>query len=315
MMSNNPALTLSLAKLASAVAWADGVLEPEEKHAVRDIVFSLPTLSERAWQEVEMYLDRPVSTHELNRLIRDTSELIASLEDRQRIVETLQFIADCDGFFSDEEKTAIQQIKQVLNDKPMSVAEHLKEAMSKAMGRRKQKTAFEPAREERIEDYLLNTVFYDVTAAAAEANRTMRTPEDKLRETCLAAGIMAILLSPEMEEDEGAKLIAQALETVWGLGHSDSRFIAYCSIARAKRGLDTLRACRSFYEITSNSQRDAFLRCLAAAACNDGGCSPSVSAHLAEIASYLRVPDEAYSQEIGSLSVAKNKRPTTTKSK
>ena len=51
-MNNNPALTLALGKLAAALAWADGVLDIAEQHAVRDIVFSLPTLSERAWQEV-----------------------------------------------------------------------------------------------------------------------------------------------------------------------------------------------------------------------------------------------------------------------
>ncbi|MCB0345731.1 MAG: TerB family tellurite resistance protein [Bdellovibrionales bacterium] len=310
-MKNNPALTLAVAKLAAAVAWADGILEPEEKHAVRDIVFSLPTLSERAWQEVEMYLDKPVSDQELNRLIADTTTLMSSTEDREKIVAALRLIASCDGHVAPEELATINQVIEAVNDQPLSMGEQFKDIVMKAISRRRESAARGSMREDRIDDYLMNTVYYDVVSASAEANRTIRLPEEKLRETCLASGIMAALIISDMQKENAFDVVTSALKTVWRLGENDAKFIARLSLDRAKRGIDTLRICRSFFEITTSGQREAFLRCLAAAASAEGSCSPSVSVHLAEIAAYLRVPDEAYRETIGSLSIAKNRRPET----
>ena len=307
-MNNNPALTLALGKLAAALAWADGVLDIAEQHAVRDIVFSLPTLSERAWQEVEMYLDRPVNEAELDRLIEEITSLISSNEDRDRIVDTLRGIAKCDGVVSPEEEETLERVKAALDTKPLSLGEHVRAIVLSAVGKRKEQTSSEPAREEKIEDYLLNTVFYDVTSKAAEANRTIRLDKDKLRETCLASAIMAVVVDKQSGDPNPGSLISSALASVWGLREDDARFIAFTSLDRVAKGIDTLRTCRSFYEITTSSQREAFMRCLAAIACKDGACSPSVLAHLAEIASFLRVSDDAYRAEINALNVAKDKK-------
>ena len=63
------ALTLDLAKLMIAAAWADGSLSNDEINAMKDLLFTLDEISSEEWKRLEMYMNEPVAGEELEALL------------------------------------------------------------------------------------------------------------------------------------------------------------------------------------------------------------------------------------------------------
>jgi len=118
-------------------------------------------------------------------------------------------------------------------------------------------------REERIDDYLRNTIYFQLSSLLETADIYLTIPDDQLRKLCLAAGLMArVAWVDETLSEEEKQVIQKILTEVWGLPENETTLITAMSCSKVMHGLDYYRLTRSFFECTLPEERSNFLKCL-----------------------------------------------------
>ena len=246
-----------------AAAWADGELSNTEINALKDLLFALPELTANEWAELEIYMDSPVGAEETDRLLANVLDSIGSQADKRLIMSSITALVESDGRVTDEEASLLAQIEEAVNAKGVGLASRLSKLLSGAGRKRAEAYGSGPTREERLEDYIQNTIYYQVVSDMKSHGVEIDLEEQRVKKLCLAAGLMARIAAVDttISEQEG-KRISALLVSEWELSHPEALLVSEIAVSRTVRGLDYVRLTRSFFECTDAKERRSFLHCL-----------------------------------------------------
>ena len=252
---------MKLAKLVIAAAWADGEVAGEEMNALKDLIFGLGEITGREWTELEMYLYRPVEKPEQEQLLREVLESAKSPEDKALVVDTIRVLVEADGVVTQEEEALLDEVTKAMEEQSTGILSTLGRMVRRAMGKRSTAGARGAGREERLDDYIRNRIYFRlVTSGEREA---IDLPEEKGRKLCLAAGIMAQVAWVDEDMSQGEKdAITRVLVARWGLGEIEAKLVSDISTSPEAKEIDYQRLTRSFYESTDLDERKSFINCL-----------------------------------------------------
>lgn len=268
-MASRP-VVVNLGHALIAAAWADGELSPEELQSLKDLLFALPGLRPEHWSELERRADIPVSTQERERITESLSRSIANEDERALVLGALDALLRADAPFGESERSALQSIQNAIRAENRSLWEDLKGLFQNPLARRGEAalTAFRP--QNRSAD-LHQAVFGEVGARLDALGAPPELDGDELKRLCLAGGLMAHIAHVDRTIDEGErKVMAAALVDGWQLHATTARAVVDVVIIHSGGNLDLHRALREFFELTSESERVAFLDVLFAVAAGDG---------------------------------------------
>ena len=299
---------LDLGKLMVGIAWIDGRLEPEELNALKELLFRLPDISGEDWTQLELYMTHAVSDAERQALLDRVLSGIRSSRDKQLVLETLEKLVAVDG--SDREVVGdapepalslskggvpesafLENIRQDIEGRSSGLLGHLTAPFRQTLRRK----AGQGSREDRIEDFIKNTIYYQLTSELQQQGRTLSIPETEARKICLAAGLMAHVAWVDNEvchrEREAMSL---GLRQLWNVPDDEARLITEMSRARIMHGLDLVRLTTGFCRYTTIEERKAFLRCLFAIANAAEDTSHAEIEAIRHLAKALELPHQEF---------------------
>ncbi len=261
-MADKPFI-LDLAKLVIAAAWADGELTNEEVNALKDLLFMIPDLSGEDWLALELYMDSPVGSEERTRLLNTVTERLRTAEDKQLVIGTVTKLVGADGEVEPAEAGVLAQVERDVEGAPTGLLSHLTQAIRGAVLKRKARSGSGPNREERLDDFIKNRIYFHLISDLEHKGLHLDLPDPQIRKLCLAAGLMARVAWTDADISEQEKdTIKQVLVEEWGLSSEEARLVKEISFANVVKGLDGARLTRNFFERTSHDERKAFVRCL-----------------------------------------------------
>ena len=98
---SNTMVIKSLAKVLIAAAWVDGAITTDELNSLKDLLFHLPGMTAKDWDEINIYVDAPVSEAERQRLVEELQAQLASPDERERAAQALDQMMQADGTYED----------------------------------------------------------------------------------------------------------------------------------------------------------------------------------------------------------------------
>ena len=282
---------LDLGKLMIGIAWIDGRLEQEEVNALKELLFLLPDISGEDWTQLELYMTHAVSDAERQDLLDRVLSGIRSSQDKQLVLQTLEKLVAGDGSDRAGESAFLEHIRQDIEGRSSGLLGHLTAPFRQALKRK----AGQGSREDRIEDFIKNTIYFQLTSELQQQGRTLSIPETEARKICLAAGLMAHVAWVDNEvchrEREAMSL---GLRQLWNVPEDEARLITEMSRARIMHGLDLVRLTRGFCHYTTIEERKAFLRCLFAIANAAEDTSHAEIETIRQIAKSFELPHQEF---------------------
>lgn len=259
----NKEFVMDLAKLVIAVAWADGQLQNEEINALKDLLFNLDEVTGEDWASLDIYMDSPVEPQEMEELLGRVISRISSEQDRDFVITTLENLFQADGVISAEEKAVLEKVKEQTSSIDIGIFAKLSDMIKNSIGRRNQSYQSAVQREGRIDDYIENTIYYQVKSDSEKKGIKIDLPEEKLKQLCLAAGLLARIAAVDSGISEQEKqAIRDVLSKQWALTEQEAYIITEISCNRTLKGLDYFRLTRGFFDCTSLEQRKNFIKSL-----------------------------------------------------
>ena len=282
---------LDLGKLMIGIAWIDGRLEQEEVNALKELLFLLPDISGEDWTQLELYMTHAVSDAERQDLLDRVLSGIRSSQDKQLVLQTLEKLVAGDGSDRAGESAFLEHIRQDIEGRSSGLLGHLTAPFRQTLKRK----AGQGSREDRIEDFIKNTIYFQLTSELQQQGRTLSIPETEARKICLAAGLMAHVAWVDNEvchrEREAMSL---GLRQLWNVPDDEARLITEMSRARIMHGLDLVRLTRGFCHYTTIEERKAFLRCLFAIANAAEDTSHAEIETIRQIAKSFELPHQEF---------------------
>ena len=291
---------LDLGKLMIGIAWIDGRLEQDEINAMKELLFMLPDISGEDWMQLELYMTHAVSNAERRDLLDRVLSGIRSSGDKQLVLETLEKLVSGGGTDRGAvgdaprgvpESTFLEDIRRDIEGRSTGLLGHLTAPFRQNLKRK----AGQGAREDRIEDFIKNTIYFQLTSELEQQGRTLSFPESDARKICLAAGLMAHVAWVDNEvchrEREAMSL---ALRQLWSVPDDEARLITEMSHARIMQGLDLVRLTMGFCHHTTIEERKAFLRCLFAIANAAEATSHDEIEAIRQIAKSFELPHQEF---------------------
>ena len=254
---------LELGKLFIAAAWADGTLSNTEINGLKELLFQLPDISGEEWMELELYMASPVGEEERQRLLDRVLGRMGSAEDKALALETLEKLVPSGSSESDQQRETVQQLRDDLEQGSGGFMEHLRRPFRRMLNLRGEHYTEEHDRESRLEDFIKNTIYFQVTMALRDRGIIFDLPDVEIRKLCLAAGLMARVAGVDhVVSSEETMAMGTVLQRRWALAGEQAQLVAEISHHRIFRGLDSVRLVKRFKELTTRVERQEFLHCL-----------------------------------------------------
>jgi uncharacterized tellurite resistance protein B-like protein len=269
-MSNSNVM-LSLAKVMVAAAWADGVITNEEINSLKDLLFHLKGITAQDWAEIDIYVESPVEEAERQRLVEELEARLSSPADKAQAIQALDQMVQSGGTVGESELAVVNEIKAEIQNARAGSMGRWKLFTRGRVQNRSQAVKDAPNREQYLDDFVKNKIYYDVSRRLAEENIPSQISEDDLRKLSLAGGLMARVAYVDRQVTEAEnQVILQALQKYWGSSQVDATVVVQMAASEVSKGLDYYRLTRQFFETTTEDERVAFLDALFAVAAGDG---------------------------------------------
>mgnify|MGYP000663394045 FL=1 len=254
---------LELGKLLIAAAWADGTLSTTEINGLKELLFQLPDISGEEWMELELYMASPVGEAERQRLLDRVLGRMGSAGDKALALEAIGKLMPPGALEGDQQKEVVQQLRDDLEQGSNGFFGHLQRPFRRMLNLRGQQYTEEHDRESRLEDFIKNTIYFQVTMELRDRGITFDLPDADIRKLCLAAGLMARVAGVDrVVSPEETKVMSEVLQRRWALTGEQAELVAEISHHRIFRGLDGVRLVKRFKDLTTRTERQEFLHCL-----------------------------------------------------
>lgn len=258
---------LELGKLLIGAAWADGTLSASEINGLKELLFQLPEISGEEWMELELYMVSPVSQEERQRLLTRVLGRMTSQTDKTLALQALEQLVPKDAQTSDRQTEVVNQLREDIERGSEGFLEHLRRPLKMILRLRGQHYRDEQDRENRLEDFIKNTIYFQVTMELRDQGITLDLEDSEIRKLCLAAGLMARVAGVDQQVSlEEKHVMRDIVKSQWKLSDEQAQLVVDISHHRVFRGLDGVRLVKGFNTVTTPPERRDFLRCLFAVA-------------------------------------------------
>jgi uncharacterized tellurite resistance protein B-like protein len=284
-------LIMTLGKVIIAAAWADGEISDDEVNCLKDLVYRLPDVTARQWEELAIYMDSPIGDAERARLVAQLTEQTRSDEQRNLALRTLDNMVIADGSATAAEQAIVEEVRQALESADTGVWG----AFSRMLIGKRSAAATGPNREAQLDDFINNRIYYKIRQQLTEANITVDLSDAELRRLSLAGGLMASVahVSPEITSGEKAA-IAAALHDHFNLTAEQAAVVTEVAVSPDVGRLDYYRLVRQFAEEYDAEERQRFLETLFAVAAADGMASFEEIEQLRLVAQGLKLSHQEF---------------------
>lgn len=258
---------LELGKLLIAAAWADGTLSTTEINGLKELLFQLPDISGEEWMELELYMASPVGEAERQRLLDRVLGRMGSAGDKALALETIEKLMSPESSEDDRQTEVVQQLRKDLEQGSGGFLDHLRRPFRRILNMRGEHYTEDHDRESRLEDFIKNTIYFQVTMELRDRGITFDLSDSDIRKLCLAAGLMARVAEVDhVISPEETRVMCDVLQRHWTLTAEQAQLVAEISHHRVFRGLDSVRLVKRFNDFTTRTERKDFLDCLFAVA-------------------------------------------------
>ncbi|MEC4674987.1 MAG: TerB family tellurite resistance protein [Nitrospirota bacterium] len=294
-MMANKGFILDLGKLMIGIAWIDGKLQQDEINALKELLFLLPDISGEEWMQLEIYMTHAVTDAERQDLLDRVLSGIGSSKDKELVLDTLQNLVTGDGLEKESESAFLDSIRQDIEGRSTGLFAHLTGPLRQTLKSRASHYQGKTSREDRIEDFIKNTIYFQLTSEMENQGRRLSFPEPEARKICLAAGLMAHVAWVDNEVcHREREAMSGGLQQLWNLPKEEADLITEMSHTRIMHGLDLSRLTVGFCEYTTVDERKAFLRCLFAIANAADQTSNAEIEEIRRIAKSLKLPHQEF---------------------
>jgi uncharacterized tellurite resistance protein B-like protein len=302
MMSDRD-LILTLAKVIIAAAWADGEVTLEEINSLKYLLFQLPNVgykqgarvTGREWALLEMYIESPVDATERARLVEELQARLRTPRDRELAISALEDLISADGVVTKEERAVLEEIKSALEAVDLGIISQLGRLIRGPVQRHSQAVANASNREENLEDFVKNKVYY-VLAQRLEARQTgLNLPETELRKLSLAAGLMARIAHVDQQVTENQHdIMVSTMQAKWDISQAAATLVVDIAVSEARTDLDDFYLTSEFFHCTTETERIRLLEVLFTLANADGEISHKEHETIRHIASGLNLSHQQF---------------------
>ncbi len=300
-MSNRNVI-MSLAKVIIAAAWADGEITVEEVNSLKDLLFHMPHIGDewemhmtaRDWAELEIYIESPVDDAERARLVADLQETLRRPADRELALVALHDLIHADGVVTEAEQQVMGEIKSALEDVNLNLFSQLGRLIQGPVARRSEAMTEAPNREDYLEEYIKNRIYYKVRQRLGFDDDLGITTDQELRKLSLAGGLMArVAYVDQVVTDNEYETMIEALHS-WRIAPKAAALVAEVAVSEVSNDLDYFRLSREFFSSTTEEERISFLDTLFAVAAADGEISAKESVEIRYIARSLNMTQQQF---------------------
>lgn len=290
-------MIMSLAKVLIAAAWADGEISNEEVNSLKDLLFRLPEMTSNDWARLDMYIESPVNEAERASLVDELKEALTTPADRALALDYLDQLVSTDGKVGPDELEAVGDIKATIEEVNTSIFGQFGRLLRGPVLRRSQAVALSTNRESDFEDFLRNRVFYHVRRRLETSGDKLEVSDTTLRKLCLAGGLMArvAFVDRDFTEDE-LRTIGEVLQEDWGISKTEATIVTEVAVSEIGKTLDYYRMTRQFFNLTSETERLAFLDVLFTIAASDGRASHEEIEEIRMISNVLKLTHQQFIQ-------------------
>ena len=283
-------LILSLAKVLISAAWADGKIDQAEINNLKDLLFGLEQMTATDWAELEIYMANPIGPGERDRLLKELKRDLRSSKDKQLALKLLNELVMADGETTNDEQEIAAQIERSIQDADTSIFGQFGKMLQGPLSRRDSRVHPGPNREEYLEDFLRNRIYYHLRRLSDEGKIELDMPEVELRRLSLAGGLLARIAAVDREitAEEQEKMVS-ALRSKWDLSNQAAKSVTELALSEFENGLDFFRLSREFFEATSRSERQRFVEALFEIGYSDGALSHEENEEIRRVANGLKL--------------------------
>ena len=267
---NNSDTIVSLAKVIIAAAWADGAISEDEELCLKDLLWRLPEVHARQWDELAIYLDAPVEAAERERLIAELRARTRSADQRELALSKLEEMVNADGVVAEREQAVVAEVRAALEAADGGPWGSLSRLL---IGRRAEATAGVPNREVYLNDFVRNRVYSRLRQRLAAEGVVWDVGDAELRRLGLAGGLLALVAGvvDGVADEERAAMVA-TLRDAWSLPEASAALVVEIALSGGEQ-LDFYRLVREFAEVTTAEERLRFLDALFGVAAADGAAT------------------------------------------
>lgn len=299
------AITLALGKLMIVAAWADGEIQQEEVDCLKDLLYQLPELPDDAWHCLEEHMKTPIQKKERELIIEELTSLITSSEEKEFTLYALEKIIEADGTITHEEERIFQEIKAALASSKSELLSKIEVLIREPIQRRETATKQTPKSTNDFNTFFHNDLFIKIKDSINEGKIEVDLPEGELRKLGLAGSLMARVarVNPRITEQD-LEYIASIIQEYWSLSTEGALFVSKIALSQSVFGMDGLRLCRQFHDITTSAERNAFLDALFDVALADGRLTHPEMEEIMEIAANLKISQSDFEKSLQAHKVA-----------
>jgi uncharacterized tellurite resistance protein B-like protein len=284
----------ALAKVMIAAAWADGEIDHEELNSVKDLLFHMPNMTAADYAQVEIYLATPIGEAERARLVAELSGVVRTEADKALVMNSLAALVQSDGEVGESEAAVLADVQRAF-DEGRSASGQLGRLLRGAAGRRSQTLRDAPNRENYLDDFVRNRVYYLVRERMGREDIQLDLGDAELRRLSLAGALAAQVAHVDEGIDETEKdSIARAIGAYWSLPPEHATLVAEVAASEAGQGLDNYRLSRELFEATTEEERVRFLDGLFAVARAHGHVSFDEIETIRNIAGLLKLSHDQF---------------------
>lgn len=283
-------LIIDLAKLVVATGWVDGHLSESEKNVLKDLIYSWNDVSEEVWEELEVYMDHPVTDREREHLLDNLLQSIATGSDKKLVLRTLRKLVEADGKVTREEQEVLRSIEESVEKRGTGMGAILRKLVGGAVRPRPDRV-----RENRAEDFSGNRIYFHLKTEMEERGMNSAAAEERLRKASLGAGLLAAVAWVDNDISRAEReTLRSTIVSNWEVEPEVAELLSELSIRQVQGGLDFFSQTRSFFELTRQEERRSLLFSLFKLANAFGKTSFEEIEEIRRIAKALKLPHRIF---------------------
>lgn len=286
---SSASLSLSLAKVLIAAAWADGCIQAQERACIEDLIFYLPDLKPQDIHALELLLDHPISESEARRFVEDLLAKIETEQDKKLVLHTLLQLIEADGVVTAEETALYESVENALAQARQPLSLQLRNLFQTLIDKRLSKT--NPI---LAEDDLASFIEKKVKGLKNQIN-CINFTENNLYNLCLAGILLSrVIWADGRVLDSEIEAILKYLKKEWKVLPREAHTIGTLLLDPSIKKLDLKRLCREFSKYLSAEEKGVFLNLLFEVALSDGALSSSEVDEILNISAHLKLGQDQF---------------------
>lgn len=281
---------LTLAKLLVAVAWADGEVHDPEREVLERFLHRIPDLSRDDRAGIEVYLDAPTSSSECRVLIERLKSQLTSEEDKELAISEVRKLVQSNGQVDARERQLYTLIADEIQKASIGFERKLSDLFRGHDNKRIPSTTL---RERKLDEFIENPIFYHALRALPANHVTLHMDKSELEKLCVGSALMASVAQADgvIDPREVVRIIA-LLKHYWTISEEAADLVSHIAVNQEVAGMDLLRMCRKFYEVTMFEERLDFFKALIGLVKSDFYVEAAERERLRSIAVNLKIPQD-----------------------